>query len=137
MIQLSILKFLKNNKVNNIYIKDEKDNSLDKRKTLYQQILGCIGYLATTIRPDVAYAASALGQVSANPNKTHITYVRRTLGYLNRTAAYSIRYTFDSQSSNNNALLAYVDHVPLGRKNDENYKCLIIFDKALLYVILI
>jgi len=35
MIQLSILKFLKNNKVNNIYIKDEKDNSLDKRKTLY------------------------------------------------------------------------------------------------------
>ena len=35
MIQLSILKFLKNNKVNNIYIEDEKDTSLDKRKTLY------------------------------------------------------------------------------------------------------
>ena len=35
MIQLSILKFLKNNKVSNVYIKDEKNTSLDKTTTLY------------------------------------------------------------------------------------------------------
>ena len=35
MIQLSILKFLKNNKVNNIYTEDEKNTSLDKTNTLF------------------------------------------------------------------------------------------------------
>lgn len=44
------------------------------RRTLYQQMLGCTGYLATTVRPDIAFTVSTLGQVAANPNKTHLGY---------------------------------------------------------------
>ena len=74
------------------------------RAKTFQEITGVISWLATTSRPDIAYAASALGQVSHNPSALHLKYAKRTLGYLLRTCNYTIRYL-----PGNNTLSAYAD----------------------------
>eukprot|EP00041_Stephanoeca_diplocostata_P005697 m.66451 g.66451 ORF g.66451 m.66451 type:complete len:130 (-) comp15946_c0_seq9:40-429(-) len=44
---------------------------------------GTLSFIATTARPDVAFAVSALGQVAKNPSKTNLKHAVRALGYLN------------------------------------------------------
>jgi len=51
----------------------------------YREALGGITWLAIVSRPDLAYAASLLGQYSANPGKTHWKALMRVFKYLRGT----------------------------------------------------
>jgi hypothetical protein len=59
---------------------------------LYQSMIGCINYLATQTRPDVAYAASVLSRFLVNPSPAHIKAAKRVLQYLKGTVDFSITY---------------------------------------------
>lgn len=64
-----------------------KDSNYD-----YQQIIGCLMYLAVNTRPDIAFAASYLSQFNTKCGKTHWLAAKRVLQYLKRTIDYSIIY---------------------------------------------
>ena len=51
----------------------------------YRKALGGITWLTVVSRPDLAYAASQLGQYSANPGKTHWKVLMHILKYLRGT----------------------------------------------------
>jgi hypothetical protein len=76
------------------------------RTTQYQQIVGAISYIASTTRPDISFAASALGQTSKEPSVTNLKHATRTLGYLNRTRHYAPSY---NNHAGNNTITTYVD----------------------------
>jgi hypothetical protein len=73
--------------------RDESEAYDSARTTEFKQIAGAVSYLASTSRPDVAYAASALGQVAQNPTKGHLKLAKRTIGYLLRTSTYALTPT--------------------------------------------
>lgn len=58
----------------------------------YQQIIGCLMYLAVNTRPDIAFAASYLSQFNHKCGKTHFLAAKRVLQYLKHTIDYSIVY---------------------------------------------
>lgn len=64
----------------------------------YQQIIGCLMYLAVLTRPDIAYAVGYLSQFNNCYSKEHCTYVKRILRYLKCTKAYGLKYTADGNS---------------------------------------
>ena len=61
--------------------------------TLYQSLIGCINYLATQTRPDIAYAASVLSRFLVNPLPAYIKAAKRVLQYLKGTIDFSITYS--------------------------------------------
>ncbi|PPR03071.1 hypothetical protein CVT24_012432 [Panaeolus cyanescens] len=79
------------------------DNSLsdvkDSDVTLFFQIIvGSLQYLAMCTRPDIAYAAVALGQFNANPTRTHLLAAKGVLRYLSGTASYALEYSVEPSS---------------------------------------
>lgn len=61
-------------------------------RTLFMRIIGCILWLALATRPDIAYAAMALGQFSANPSRAHLMAARGVLRYLAGTRNLALQY---------------------------------------------
>ena len=59
-----------------------KDIPDDKILISYQRLVGSITYLAICTRPDIAYAAMALGQFNASPTRTHLACAKGVLRYL-------------------------------------------------------
>jgi hypothetical protein len=57
-----------------------------ERQTLYRAMVGTIMWLSLSTRPDMAYAASTLGQFNQNPGNMHIESAKRVLRYLKKTA---------------------------------------------------
>jgi hypothetical protein len=55
---------------------------LEMLKYPYRELVGSIMYLAQCTRPDLAYAASKLGQFSSNPGMDHWVAGKRVLRYL-------------------------------------------------------
>ena len=53
--------------------------------TEYLQLLGCILYAATTCKPNVAFAASALATAFTCPRVIHYKAALRVLRYLQQT----------------------------------------------------
>ena len=53
--------------------------------------LGMLGWLAQTVRCDIAYVYSRIGQHTATPNQSAIQAVRRAFSYLLGTKDYCIR----------------------------------------------
>lgn len=81
---------------------DVSPNSINpERQSLYRAMVGCVMWLAIASRPDVAYAASLLGQFNANPNDEHLTTAKRVLRYLKGTST-----TFLQLGKHNDELLA-------------------------------
>jgi hypothetical protein len=58
----------------------------------YQRIVGSLTYLAICTRPDIAYAAMALGQFNANPTRAHLLAAKGVLRYLAGTLEYVLEY---------------------------------------------
>ena len=56
----------------------------DKRcnRTLYLQLIGSLGWIATGTRPDIAFTVSYLGRFNADPNDRHWLCVKWVLRYL-------------------------------------------------------
>jgi len=51
-------------------------------RTLYLQLIGSLGWIATGTRPDIALAVSYLGRFNADPNNRHWRCAKRVLRYL-------------------------------------------------------
>lgn len=64
----------------------------------YQQIIGCLMYLAVLTRPDIAFAVGFLSQFNNCFSKEHCSYVKRILRYLKLTKHYGLKFTADGKS---------------------------------------
>lgn len=65
----------------------------DDIKINFQRLVGSFIYLAICTRPDIAYAAMALGQYNANPTRAHLLTAKGVLRYLAGTLDYGLRFT--------------------------------------------
>src|SRR5882672_4031623 len=65
----------------------------------YLAAMGSIMYLATTTRPDIAYAAGALARFGSDPGIAHWNAVKHLLRYLQGTASYALTYSPDNTTS--------------------------------------
>jgi hypothetical protein len=59
----------------------------------YQVRVGSIIYPATTLRADIAYAATKLAEFMQNPSQAHLAEVHRVIAYLNATRYLAIEYS--------------------------------------------
>lgn len=59
----------------------------------YQRRVGSITYPASTLRPDIAYAASTLAEFMQNPSSAHLAEVHRTIMYLYDTRFLAIEFS--------------------------------------------
>ena len=64
----------------------------DKILPLYQRLVGSITYLAICTRPDLAYAAMALGQFNSVPTRAHLICAKGVLRYLAGTVSLSLQF---------------------------------------------
>ena len=82
----------------------------------YQEIVGCLLYLATHSRPDIAHVVSVVAQYSTNFREIHCTALKRILKYLCGTTDYALCYSPDTTAPN--SLVAYTDADYAGDLND-------------------
>ena len=71
---------------------DVKDDDI---KPLFQKLVGSLIYLAISTRPDISYAAMALGQFNANPTRAHLVAGKRVLRYIAGTLDLALEFNFD------------------------------------------
>ena len=71
------------------------DESEGVDQTLYQSAVGSLLYLSIGTRPDITYAVSNVAKFCANPNKQHLTAVKRILCYLKGTVDLGLLYSKD------------------------------------------
>ena len=72
----------------------------------YRQAIGCLQYLVTCTRPDLATSVSILAQYTNGPTVAHWEAVLRIFGYLKGTRALGISY---HSGSSTNGVTAYAD----------------------------
>ena len=67
---------------------------------VYQQAVGCITYLSTATRPDVAVAVNSLLKYMSIPSKikNHWVRVKRVLRYLKGTLNFGLRFSFNGKN---------------------------------------
>ena len=58
----------------------------------YRTIVGCVVFIATFVRPDVAFAAHALSTFNSKPGAVHMRLARRVMGYLSLTRDLCLTY---------------------------------------------
>ena len=59
----------------------------------YSQIIRCLMYVITYIRPDIAYLVSKLSTFTSNSNMNHWKVIKTVLKYLRCTLNYKLHYT--------------------------------------------
>jgi hypothetical protein len=76
--------------------KDDCDPSPERAFHLrYGGIVGSLGYLVNTTRPDLAFAYSELSKYVQRPGKAHMAAAEHTLRYLRGTFDNSLRFSRD------------------------------------------
>lgn len=58
--------------------------------TQYQQLVGQLLYISTTVRPDIAHAAATLSRYMSKPSLTHWNAAKSVLRYLKKTRDYAL-----------------------------------------------
>lgn len=71
----------------------------------YQQLIGCLMYLAVLTRPDIAYPVGYLSKFNNCHGNQHWSYAKRILKYLKNTKNYALKYC----KSGNVEINGYVD----------------------------
>eukprot|EP00963_Diacronema_lutheri_P001541 scaffold101_cov567-Pavlova_lutheri.AAC.2 len=56
----------------------------------YQELVGCLMYLAVSTRTDIAYATNCLARFVCTPNNNHVHVAKRVLKYLQGTKSVGI-----------------------------------------------
>ena len=74
------------------------DISDDQLLLSYQRLVGSITYLAVCTRPDLAYAAMALGQFNSAPTRAHLVCAKGVLRYLAGTISLSLQFPSPSSA---------------------------------------
>ena len=78
-----------NDEIHRKGVKNETGN--EGRPTFpYSELVGCLMFLATRTRPDIAFAVGVLSQHMANPRKDHWTSLKRVLRYLKGTSSLGL-----------------------------------------------
>lgn len=67
-------------------------NSSDWVRFPYREAVGCLNFLATVTRPDIAFAVGVAGRFLQNPGPSEVKLVKRILRYVKGTLGYSLRY---------------------------------------------
>ena len=67
----------------------------DKKRTLYQAMVGSLMFAMVETRPDIAFAVSIVSRHSQNPGQKHFKAVQHILRYLNGTKDLGITYGGD------------------------------------------
>ena len=69
---------------------DEDDFETPAVLSTYQELVGCLLWLAGCTRPDVSYAASYLSRFTASPTETHWGLALRVVSYLANTRRFGL-----------------------------------------------
>lgn len=56
----------------------------------FRNLIGCLSYLSSRTRPDIAYAINMYSQFQSNPGMTHWNGLLRVLGYVKATSHYRL-----------------------------------------------
>ncbi|GJU99230.1 zinc finger, CCHC-type containing protein [Tanacetum coccineum] len=59
----------------------------------YSRVIGCLMYVMTCIRPDIAFTMGKLSRYTSNPSTQHWQASQRVLKYLKKTMDYRLTYT--------------------------------------------
>ncbi|GKE32530.1 hypothetical protein Tco_1451852 [Tanacetum coccineum] len=59
----------------------------------YSRVFGCLMYVMTCTRPDIAFAVGKLSRYTGNPGTQHWQEIQRVLKYLKKTMDYRLMYT--------------------------------------------
>jgi len=70
------------------------------RRLRYQEITGCLQFMACWTRPDLTFTANQLGKHCSNPGERHMAAALKALRYLKGTKALGITYSRDLPDSN-------------------------------------
>ena len=65
----------------------------------YQQAIGCLTYMSTATRPDIAAAVGVLSQYMSKPSKDHWMGVKRVLRYLKGTLNYGLKFSVHGEQT--------------------------------------
>lgn len=69
-----------------------EENGVPVDSELYQSIIGSLMYLATSTRPDISYAVSALSQFNSRPTHEHFVAAKRVIRYIKGTSNYNLKF---------------------------------------------
>jgi hypothetical protein len=75
---------------------DDDSPALKRRKEAYQSLIGSLGWLAHSTRPDLITAHSFLASYSNKPSSGHMKVALYALHYIHSTFDYGISFTSDS-----------------------------------------
>jgi hypothetical protein len=108
-----------------VLIPATEDNSLSTNKrTAYQQLVGIVLWLASTTRPDLSFAASALGRVAHAPTIDALDLGKRVLLYALHTRDRALVLGGDKMQN----LVVYCDsdfaEDPITRRSTTGYVCM-------------
>lgn len=79
-------------------IVDKNEESPDfEDKTLYREAVGCLQYLATATRPDIAYSVGVVARAVSKPTVADWRRVQHIYRYLRGTADFGLYYRTDCQ----------------------------------------
>lgn len=70
--------------------RSDDEKSFDKET--YQQAIGCLTYVSTATRPDIAMAVGMLSQYMADPSNDHWLGIKRLLRYIKGTLTYGLKF---------------------------------------------
>ena len=70
----------------------DSEDHREMAKYDYRGLVGCLNYLSTTTRPDVAYMAHLLSRYLHNPGKSHWIAAKHVLRYLQATKKQELVY---------------------------------------------
>nr|GEV32540.1 zinc finger, CCHC-type [Tanacetum cinerariifolium] len=59
----------------------------------YSRVIGCLMYVITCTRPDIAFAVGKLSRYTSNPETQHWQAIQRVLKYLKKTIEYRMVYS--------------------------------------------
>nr|GEV90079.1 zinc finger, CCHC-type [Tanacetum cinerariifolium] len=59
----------------------------------YSRVIGCLMYVMTCTRPDIAFVVGKLSSYTSNPGTQHWQAIQRVLKYLKKTIDYRLTYT--------------------------------------------
>ncbi|EZA55654.1 Copia protein [Ooceraea biroi] len=76
---------------------DREEQSYEEKDLPYRELVGCLTYIATATRPDIAFVASYLGQFNSCYREVHWKAAKRVLRYLKGTRDIGLVFRTDSE----------------------------------------
>lgn len=74
-------------------LKEYEGQATPNQIIAYQRRIGSVIYPASTLRPDIAFAASRLAEFMQNPSPAHLSEAHRVIAYLYGTRYHAIEYS--------------------------------------------